>query len=160
MTKSKNNNTTKKKSSDTLIGYSEQISNQVLAIFLMSIVLLYVLLNVIASQQVNPLYSRFVREEVEAEVAFYAVVKDLPEFRELYPLVDDQYRQLEAEIVKDDITRKQQIENLETYLEQNPNARDIYVAIAQLYRQGGDIEMAADYMDRARKIDPGVDKVY
>lgn len=122
-----------------------------------TIALSYVVLNVVASQMVNPLYERFVAEEVDAQVAFYKIARNLPEFQEIYEANAATIQSLEPEINKDDVTRLDKIRKLETLLEQNPNSRDLLYVIATLYEQSGDEENARLYRERALQIDPSLE---
>lgn len=122
-----------------------------------TIALSYVVLNVVASQMVNPLYERFVAEEVEAQVAFYKIARTLPEFQDLYEANTLTLQSLEPEINKDDVTRLDKIRKLETLLEQNPNSRDLLYVISTLYQQSGDETSAQEYREKALQIDPSLE---
>lgn len=122
-----------------------------------TIALSYVVLNGIASQMINPLYERFVAEEVDAQVAFYKIARNLPEFKDIYEANAATIQSLEPEINKDDVTRLDTIRKLETLLEQNPSSRDLLYVISTLYKQSGDELNAQQYREKALQIDPSLE---
>ncbi len=133
------------------------VMNHLMNLMVGTIALSYVVLNGIASQMINPLYERFVAEEVDAQVAFYKIARNLPEFQEIYEANAATIQSLEPEINKDDVTRVDKIRKLETLLEQNPNSRDLLYVIATLYEQSGDEENARLYREKALQIDPSLE---
>lgn len=116
----------------------------------------FLMINIVASQMVNNLYLKFVQEDESAQVAFFKIARDLPEFQAVMPYTAGTYRELSEEINQDNVTRLEQIKELELLLEQNPNARDVLYAISQLYAQSGDDDKAAEYLNRAQDIDPSL----
>lgn len=130
---------------------------QVIWMSLGGILIVFLMINIVASQMVNDLYLRFVQEDEAAEVAFFKIARDLPEFQEVMPYTAGTYRELSDEINQDNVTRLEQIKELEILLEQNPNARDVLYAISQLYEQSGETGKAAEYLKRAQEIDPSLE---
>jgi tetratricopeptide (TPR) repeat protein len=138
-------------------GEQQSVMAHLMNLMLGTIALSYVVLNMIASQMVNPLYGRFVAEEVDAQVAFYKIARNLPEFQAVYGANAATIQSLEAEINKDDVTRLDTIRKLETLLDQNPNSRDLLYVIATLYQQAGDELNAGQYREKALQIDPSLE---
>ena len=118
------------------------------------VLLTFLCLNIVASQMVHPLYGAFVQEEIDAQVAFYKVARDLPEFDEVLQHSNGTYISLQDELDKENTTRREQIAELELLLEQQPNSRDVLYALYQLNYQMGEKETATMYLDRAQAIDP------
>lgn len=128
----------------------------VLSLLISSVLLTFLCVNIWASQQIDPLYSKLVREEPEAEYEFFSIARKLPVFTEIYPSMDGTFEQYRTRLEVQDNKRKEQIAQFETYLEQNPKSRDIFLIIASLYEQEGNLDAASEYYQKAREIDPSL----
>lgn len=145
-----------KKSSSVSKKPPSSIFRGILSIGISAVLLTFLVLNIVASQLVDPLYARVVKEEPEAEYEFFSVVRKLPVFTQIYPSMDEIFEQYRTRLEIQDNKRKEQIEELESYLEQNPKSRDIFLVIASLYEQEGNVEQSRIYYEKAREIDPSL----
>lgn len=135
---------------------SHSVVHGLVSIGVTSVLLTFLALNIWASQLIDPLYSRLVKEEPEAEYEFFSAVRKLPVFTQIYPSLSGTFEQYRTRLEVQDSARKEQIAELESYLEQNPKSRDIFLVIAFLYEQEGNFAEAAEYYDQARAIDPSL----
>lgn len=116
-----------------------------------------VLANTIASQQMPGLFYAFVDGGRGAAVAYLSHIKALPFFKtELIRYKNEYGAGIVDEVFRTDVERKQKIQVIEGELKKQPQSRDLFLALAQLYREGGNDKMAAYYTDKAREIDPAV----
>jgi tetratricopeptide (TPR) repeat protein len=124
----------------------------------MILLLILLSINIAGSQMVHPLYEGVVRGNKLALVTFFKIAKDLAAFQPLKPEMDKTYQTLANEIDKDNITRQEKINKLESVLSKSPKSRDILYALSVLYRDSGNPIKADEYLQKAREIDPSVGK--
>lgn len=121
-----------------------------------TIAVLYLSINLYASQMIHPIYTRLVDNEPAAWVSFFKIARNNEETKPYLYEVSGKYRELQAEINADNSTRLEMIANLEQSLALNPQSRDVLFGIATLYKESGDDAKAAEYLERARKVDPSL----
>lgn len=63
---------------------------------------------------------------------------------------------VKAEIIRQENTKKDLINNLEQQLTINPKARDVLYSLYQLYLAEGDKGIANDYLRKAKTVDPNI----
>lgn len=120
------------------------------------VLMLFLSVNIVASQMVHPLYEGVIEGKQTALVTFFKIAKDLAAFQPVKPEMQESYMTLADEIDKDDITRQEKIRKLEGLLQKYPKSRDLLYAISLLYRDSGNPIKADEYLMKAREIDPAV----
>ena len=117
----------------------------------------YVLLNVIFSQLISPLYFRQVVDERDAIVPYLQSVRSLPTFQKDLILYKNLYgKRIEEEVFYNDALRDNKIKDLELLLQKNPSSRDTLYNLYLLYSQAGNEPKALEYLNRAKLIDPAL----
>lgn len=117
---------------------------------------LILVINILFSQQFTPLYSALMKQEETSIVTFLKQSKDIPDFAILYPEIKKIYEENKNEIFADEIQRRTLIEKLEVLLQQNPNSRDVLYSLYLLHDKNGDTQLAQQYLQQAKEIDPGI----
>lgn len=124
---------------------------------LVAVIVVYVGLNALASQLVDPLYRGVVAGDDRAWVLFLKIAPQLPEFEtEIAPYIDSRFAQYAEDLTADDLTRKEKIAQLEALLDEVPNAPAVLYALSSLYAQGNETEKAEEYREQAQARDPEV----
>jgi hypothetical protein len=113
--------------------------------------------NIIASQTIPASYFRHMAGDPHAVVSYLRGIRATSDFEsqlkdstELYGSVVGQNLNVEEKL------RAQQIAYYERVLTQNPNSRDTLLTLSVLEKQNGDQARSADYMRRAKEIDPNI----
>jgi len=126
-------------------------------IFLFLAIFGYAFINIFFSQNISPLYFQVAKENRQAVVNFLSQIKNYPAFGSFLATNKNIYDDsLEQEVFAESIKRKQTIENYEELLEQNPKSRDILYNLYLLYHEENNELKAAEYLKRAREIDPAL----
>lgn len=120
----------------------------------MVMAILFLSVNIAASQIIHPLYSKLVNDDPQAWVTFFKITRYEPQAQDYLVDVQGKYQALQEEINADNSTRLEMIARLEELLVANPKARDVLFAISTLYKDSGDKEKAAEYLQRAQEVDP------
>jgi len=124
---------------------------------LLSLAGAYVLLNVVFSQLISPLYFRQVTDERDAIVPYLQSVRSLPTFQKDLILYKNLYgKRIEEEVFYNDMLRENKIKELEETLLKNPSSRDTLYNLYLLYSQAGNESKALEYHARALLIDPAL----
>ena len=115
----------------------------------------FLLFNLLASQNISPLYFQTVKEDKKAVIVFLEKIKDFSPF----PFFLEMNRQIygdeiEQAVFSKEAKRKQTINNLELFLQKNPKSGDILYQLSILYREDGNSAKAGEYLKRAKEIDP------
>ena len=105
---------------------------------------------------IHPLYEGVVDGNKTALVTFFKIAKNLPAFQPLKPEMQDSYTALAQEIDGENVTRQEKIKKIEALLVEYPKSRDLLYAASVLYTDIGDKEKGAEYLQRARMIDPSL----
>jgi tetratricopeptide (TPR) repeat protein len=121
-----------------------------------TVAILFLSANLYASQMIHPIYQKLVDNEPAAWVSFFKIARNNEKTKPYLYEVSGKYRELQAEINADNSTRLEMITKLEESLSLNPQARDVLYGIAILYQESGDEAKAAEYLERARKVDPSL----
>ncbi len=122
-----------------------------------SVIVIFVGLNILSSQLVSPLYRGIVKNNDDAWVLFLKIAPELSSFEtEIEPYVRGRYQEYAQALTADDLTRREKIAQLEQLLETSPDSPPVLYALSSLYAQGNDQEMADEYLERARALDPEV----
>ncbi|MCR4277123.1 MAG: hypothetical protein NUV87_03265 [Candidatus Roizmanbacteria bacterium] len=117
----------------------------------------FLFLNLVFSQLISPYFFGFVNNDRAATINFLHKIKDLPDYQNILRMHDNIYgKSIRAEINSEENKKKALINNLEQQLTINLKARDILYSLYQLYLAKGDKNKAADYLRRAKEVDPNV----
>ena len=136
----------------------EKIQNQpILKQVLFASVFLFLILNLVFSQTISPLYFQLVTENKKATLSFLEKIKQLPFFERELKNAEKVYGQgVYDEVFKSERERKLKIKNLEQALEKNSLSRDVLYSLYLLYKDHGDESKAQEYFNRAKTIDPNI----
>jgi len=119
------------------------------------LLIIFLIINIISSQTISPLYFSILNEDQEVVVAYLKKIVPLPFFQtEL-----DKYKiiygdGIEKQVFAEKNGRQRQIIVLKTLLQKNPQTKDILFALYQLYLNNGQIDKAQEYLKKAQQIDP------
>jgi len=134
-----------------------KIIKQYLKIYLCVLVFLILILNIISSQSISFIYFKFVNNDKPLTIAFLQKIKTLPEYEKILEMNNNIYRStVKAEIIRQENTKKDLINNLEQQLTINPKARDVLYSLYQLNLAEGNTTKANNYLRQARKVDPNL----
>jgi len=121
------------------------------------LVFLILILNIISSQSISFIYFKFVNNDKPLTIAFLQKIKTLPEYEKILEMNNNIYRStVKAEIIRQENTKKDLINNLEQQLTINPKARDVLYSLYQLNLAEGNTTKANNYLRQARKVDPNI----
>jgi len=134
-----------------------KIIKQFLKIYLCVLVFLILILNIISSQSISFIYFKFVNNDKPLTIAFLQKIKTLPEYEKILEMNNNIYRStVKAEIIRQENTKKDLINNLKQQLTINPKARDVLYSLYQLNLAEGNTTKANNYLRQARKVDPNL----
>lgn len=117
--------------------------------------------NIYSSQAISPLYSRItsITNNKLAYVDFLKQIKLLPEYDKYLSMAKNIYgNSVEGDIFSDLKKRQDEIFRLEETLKRNLQSRDILYSLSKLYGAQGDKEKENLYLEKAKEIDPAVEK--
>ncbi|HRN69985.1 MAG TPA: hypothetical protein PLS49_02260 [Candidatus Woesebacteria bacterium] len=117
---------------------------------------LFLVINIVFSQQIAPLLMPFMSQDTPSVVRFLKQAKEIPDFRILYPEITHLFDSHKNEVFQDELQRKELIGKLEVMLQQNPQSRDVLYSLYLLHEKNGDVAKAQQYLQQAKNIDPGV----
>lgn len=126
--------------------------------FLLGLLIFFMLImNLINSQLISPVYFRFINNDKNATISFLQKIKDLPEYQKILEMNNDIYGStVKKEIFEQENKKKEMINNLEQQLITNPKARDILYSLYQLYLAQGDTGKAGEYLKKTKEVDPSI----
>jgi len=134
-----------------------KIIKQYLKIYLCVLVFLILILNIISSQSISFIYFKFVNNDKPLTIAFLQKIKTLPEYEKILEMNNNIYGStVKAEIIRQENTKKDLINNLKQQLTINPKARDVLYSLYQLNLAEGNTTKANNYLRQARKVDPNI----
>jgi len=134
-----------------------KIIKQYLKIYLCVLVFLILILNIISSQSISFIYFKFVNNDKPLTIAFLQKIKTLPEYEKILEMNNNIYRStVKAEIIRQENTKKDLINNLEQQLTINPKARDVLYSLYQLNLAEGNTTKANNYLRQAKAVDPNI----
>lgn len=131
--------------------------SKILKLSIFIILFFFLILNLISSQQISPLYFKFINNDKQAIVNLLEKIKTLPEFQKILEMNINIYgKTIEEDVFRQKNQEKLMINNLEQKLFINPKSRDILYSLYQLYLASGDKNKAEEYLRRAKALDPSV----
>jgi len=134
-----------------------KIIKQYLKIYLCVLVFLILILNIISSQSISFIYFKFVNNDKPLTIAFLQKIKTLPEYEKILEMNNNiNGTTVKAEIIRQENTKKDLINNLKQQLTINPKARDVLYSLYQLNLAEGNTTKANNYLRQARKVDPNI----
>jgi len=134
-----------------------KIIKQYLKIYLCVLVFLILILNIISSQSISFIYFKFVNNDKPLTIAFLQKIKTLPEYEKILEMNNNIYGStVKAEIIRQENTKKDLINNLEQQLTINPKARDVLYSLYQLNLAEGNTTKANNYLRQAKAVDPNI----
>lgn len=124
---------------------------------LFTILFIFVTINLVASQNISPLYFRMINDEKQMVATYLTDIRKLPFFSsELIRYKNKYGAGIEKEVFKIEEERRRNITKLEEVLKNNPSSRDLLYNLSVLYREAGNEVRAREYLKRAREIDPTI----
>ena len=134
---------------------SKYVLKKLLKLSAVSVLLLFLVLNIAASQFLPGAYFSFVEGDRASAVLLLKAVKLLPEF----PILAQRQRQIYGESIDSELyitekNRKQNIIRLEQIRTRYPKSRDVLLGLYLLYNEEGDAAKARMYLEQAQAIDP------
>ena len=80
-------------------------------------------------------------------------------FEQVYTEQNDLYGGvLRDSVFNEELSRQDQVTKLERAIRMYPNSRDALYALSLIYREDGDTVKADSYLERAKQIDPLVER--
>lgn len=132
---------------------NSKVPKYLLAFFVFTLLIL----NLIGSQLISPLYFQLVNNKKGATVNFLKKIKTFPEFQKILEMNKNIYgKTVEEKVFQQENKKKLMINNLEQILIKNPKVRDVLYSLYLLYKESGDNLTAEKYLRRTKEIDPSV----
>lgn len=123
----------------------------------LSLAATYMVINLVFSQLISPLYFKQIVNEKNAIVPYLQSVRSLPTFKKDLILYKNLYgKRIEEEVFYSDTLRNNKIQELEGLLQKNPSSRDALYNLYLLYSQAGNETKALEYLNKAKQIDPAL----
>lgn len=135
---------------------SHMANFRILGYLVMGVLSVYLLNNIISSQDISPTYFNLVNGDEMAVATYLKSIKSLPEYDMELAKYKEAMPDVEIEIFKDDLEKRTLITNFERILEKNPSSRDALYNLYLLNSSSGDQNQALEYLRRAREIDPEI----
>lgn len=153
----KQSKSVKKKTSISLYQRLNFIKTPVI-FFSILLLVIFLIINIISSQTVSPLYFSVLNENKSAVIVYLKKIVPLPFFQ----IELDKYKaiygnKIEQQVFAEKTKRQQQIITLEMLLQKNPQARNVLFTLYQLYLTDGQTEKAQKYLKKAQQIDPMIE---
>lgn len=99
------------------------------------------------------------KSDREAAIVFLKYIRKLPVFERVYADQNALYNgELRDGVFHEELSRQEQVTKLEKAVKQYPNSRDVLYALSTIYREDGEVEKADYYLERAKQIDPLVER--
>jgi len=132
--------------------------NKKFLLFALSILSVFLTINIYSSQSISPLYLRLVNNEKKAVIEYLKKIKNLPQFKtEIKNFTGIFGREIAAEVFFEDEQRKIKIKKLEAALQKNPKSRDVLYALSKLYQEDGNYKLADKYLKKTKEVDPMIE---
>lgn len=133
-----------------------KITSRHLKVIFLFFLVLFLILNIVASQSVSPIYFSLVNGGRDATASYLIKISPLP-------LFDTELKKgkgvfgdgIEDDVFGEEIRQNNKIKNLEQTIDRNSYSRDILYSLYLLYDEKGDKTQAEEYLKRVREIDPG-----
>jgi len=124
---------------------------------LLGFLIFFLIINLISSQTISSIFFKFINNDKPSTIAFLQKIKTLPEYEKILEMNNNIYRStVKAEIIRQENTKKDLINNLKQQLTINPKARDVLYSLYQLNLAEGNTTKANNYLRQARKVDPNL----
>ncbi len=131
--------------------------SKILRFFIVVSFLFFLILNLIYSQTISPIYFQMINNNKKAVVSFLEKIKTFPEFQKILEMNKNIYgKTVGEETFRQENEKKLMINNLEQKLMINPKARDILYSLFLLYKEKGDNLTAKKYLKQAKEVDPAI----
>lgn len=130
---------------------------KVFIVSLFLILFIFLIINIIFSQNISSLFVGMVNNQRQAVVDYLKRIKVLPQFKkELVNYQEIYGHGLTNEVFKDERLREEKIAELESILQKNNQARDVLYGLYLLYKEAGNDNKAQSYLNKAKEIDPNI----
>ena len=130
-----------------------------------ALLIVYLLGNIVVSQNVSPIYYNLSDSNLSKNnlyddaFNFLVSIRSLSEYEQFLPRFEAVFGSvLDEDIKKHDEKQSAYFENLKYALDKNPKSRDALLKLYLYYIQQGDPEKAQEYLDKAKKVDPTLEK--
>lgn len=127
-----------------------------------AILTIFLILNILYSQNISPLYFTLVSEDKKAVVNFLKKIKLLPDknyfkdqLAEYKGIYGDSIRD---DVFKDDKNRQESIKEMQKLLEKSPNSRDLLYNLYLLEKEEGNKTQSQIYLQKAKEIDVNINE--
>lgn len=118
---------------------------------------IFLFLNITYSQFVSPIYTSLVAGKRLSAIEYLKRIKALRQFQQELAVYKKIYGDsIEEEVFRDDFERKKTIARLEQLLKQNSKARDVLYRLYLLHKEDGNEKKAAEYLQKAKDVDPTI----
>lgn len=120
-------------------------------------IFLFLVLNLIFSQWISPIYFRLVGENKKETLSFLEKIKGFPFFDKELEKAENVYGPgVKDEVFRSEREKELKIKNLEQALEKNSLSRDVLYSLYLLHKDQGEQSAAQGYLNRAKTIDPNI----
>jgi len=128
---------------------------RVMNYFIILIASFFLILNILVSQAISPLFLQLLNNQYQSTVIFLKKIKNQPFFtQELKKFRSLFGKKIDYDVFEEDIKRNEEIKKLESLLKKNPQARDVLYRLYLLYQEEGNNKKANEYYRRAKEVDP------
>ena len=135
----------------------ESQKSKILSFLFGLLIFLVLIINLIYSQIISPIYFQLVNNNKAATINFLEKIKKFPEFDKILEMNKNIFgKTIEKEVFKQENEKKLLINNLEQQLAVNPKAREVLYSLYQLYSAEGDNNKAEEYLRKAKEVDPTI----
>ena len=135
-----------------------QIFKKISLDFFKLLLIFFLFLNILASQEISSLYFQIVNNEKPAVVAFLKKIRRLPEFSFFFKTNKNIYGPLlEKQVFEDERKKEEKLVKLESLLQKNPKARDVLYELYLTNKDLGNEKRAEKYLKMAKEIDPDIE---
>jgi len=133
-------------------------NNKYLLLIIVSIFLLFFLvLNIIFSQTISPLFSQVVNGDKKAVIEYLKKIKSQFEFKNELEYYKKTYGvEIEQQVFEEDRKREEKIKEYKLVLQKNSKSRDVLYSLYLLYQSKGDNRQAQGYLKMAKEVDPEI----
>jgi len=134
-----------------------QVYKKISLNFFMLLLIFFLFLNILASQQISSLYFQIINNEKTAVVAFLKKIRRLPEFSFFFKTNKNIYGPLlEKQVFEDERKKEEKLVKLESLLQKNPKSRDVLYELYLTNKDLGNEKKAEKYLKMAQEIDPDI----
>ncbi len=130
---------------------------KILITITLSIISLFVILNVLFSQQIHPLYFSLINNDQKSAIQFLKDIRFQPEYSSQYQYFTHVFgNTFKDKMITEKTDRERMIIKYEDILKEHPESKDILLDLALLYYQNGEKQKSFEKYNEAKAIDPGV----